>query len=340
MSLEPVGIMSTGIYLPKQRLSGKEIALRSGLPVHVVEDKLGIIEKTVPGEEDHTAQMGVWAAQEALKKAALDPKEVDLLIYIGEEHKEYPLWTAGIYIQKEIGAVNAWAFDIALRCGTTVMAMKVAKDLMRTNPEIKTALLAGGYRNSDFIDFTNPRTRFMYNLASGGGAIILRKGLQENVLLETTIVTDGSFSEDVVVPVGGTKQPVNSQWLQKNSMQLDVLDPDGMKQRLEQKSMANFLFVIEDSLKKSGYGKTELDYLAVLHMKRSAHDYILKELQLNDEQSYYLNHFGHIGQFDQILSIELASKQGKITDGSVISMVSAGIGYAWAANTICWGKAT
>ena len=69
---------------------------------------------------DHTVAMGVWAAQEALRKGNVDPKKIDLIIYIGEEHKEYPLWTAAIKIQEEIGAYHAWGFDIAQRCGTTI----------------------------------------------------------------------------------------------------------------------------------------------------------------------------------------------------------------------------
>ena len=225
MKDEAIGIMSLASYLPTERITGKQIAEESGLPLHVVEEKMGIIEKTMPGPEDHTVQMGVWAAQKALEKAAIEPSEIDLIIYIGEEHKEYPLWTASIYLQKALGAVNAWAFDVALRCGTTVMAMKVAKDLMRTNPAAYGSS-RWGYRNSNFIDFTNPRTRFMYNLAAGGGAIVLRKRHDQNLLLESTIVTDGSFSEDVVVPVGGTKQPVSVEALQCGRPQLDVLDPE------------------------------------------------------------------------------------------------------------------
>lgn len=78
-------------------------------------------------------------------------------------------------MQEELGAVNAWAFDVQLRCGTTIMALKVAKSLMASDDKIQTILLAGGYRNVDFIDYSNPRTRFMYNLGAGGGAMLLQK---------------------------------------------------------------------------------------------------------------------------------------------------------------------
>ncbi len=75
----------------------------------------------------------------------------------------------------------------------------------------------------------------------------------------------------------------------------------------------------------------------MLHMKRSAHDYILSELGLQQEQSIYLQEYGHIGQIDQILSLQLALEEGRIQDGDIVTLVSAGIGYVWGAMTIRWG---
>ena len=333
-----VGIVSTGIYLPNCRMTAEEISQQSNVPIDIVKTKLGIIKKTIAGPEDHTVQMAIWAAKKALEKANLSPREIDVIIYIGEEHKEYPLWTAAIKIQEDIGALGAWAFDVQLRCGTTIMAMKLAKSLMLADDQIQTVLLAGGYRNHDFIDYTNDRTRFMYNLGAGGGAIILQKGVQENLVLECELITDGSFSEDVVVPVGGTKQPLTPELLQSGAYRLDVTDPEGMKARLEQKSLSNFLKVIRQSLAKSGYDESKLSYLAMLHMKKSAHDFVLRSLGLNESQSIYLSHYGHIGQIDQILSLELALEDGKLKAGDIVTLVSAGIGYSWGAVTIQWGK--
>ncbi|CAM3786933.1 3-oxoacyl-ACP synthase [Cytobacillus oceanisediminis] len=333
-----IGILSTGFYLPNSYITGEEIAREAGIPREIVEGKMGIKKKPVPGENDHTCEMGIKAARTAIKKAGIDPLEIDLIIYIGEEYKEYPLWTAGIKMQEELGAANAWAFDAALRCGTAVMALKVAKNMMMADPGINTVLLAGGYRNGDFIRYKNPRTRFMYNLGAGGGAIILKKGICKNLLYETEIITDGSFSEDVVVVAGGTKNPMTPEALQQGLYQLDVLDPEGMKRRLEQKSMDNFLNVIRRSVRKSGFSEEEIGYAALLHMKKSAHDYVLKEMGLPAEASIYLEDYGHIGQFDQILSLELAEKAGRLQDGEIAVLVSAGIGYAWGAATIRWGE--
>jgi 3-oxoacyl-[acyl-carrier-protein] synthase-3 len=333
-----IGIVSTGVYIPAQSMSAEEIATASGVPLHVVKNKMGITKKPIPGPNDHTVQMGIWAAQNALNRGQVDPKSIDCIIYIGEEYKEYPLWTAAIKIQEEIGAFHAWSFDIALRCGTTILALKLAKSLMLTDDSIETVLLAGGYRNGDFIDYSNERTRFMFNLGAGGASMILKKNHGTNILLESDIMTDGSFSEDVVVPVGGTKIPLTQELLNSGAYKLDVLDPDGMKKRLEQKSMQNFLKVIRHSLSKSGYTEQDISYLAILHIKKSAHDYVLNELGLSAEQSIYLHEYGHIGQMDQIISLQLAEQQGKLQKGDIVVLVSAGIGYAWGATTIKWGS--
>ncbi|MEK4630190.1 MAG: 3-oxoacyl-ACP synthase [Solibacillus sp.] len=332
-----IGITGLGVYLPEGRMTGEEIATIANIPKAVVETKMGIIEKVVAGPHDHPVEMSVKAARNAITEAQIDAKEIDVIIYIGEEHKEYPLWTAAIKIQEEIGAANAWAFDVQLRCGTAIMAMKVAKSLMLADDSIQTVLLAGGYRNHDFIDYDNERTRFMFNLGAGAGALILQKNAGGHELLETELITDGSFSEDVVVPVGGTKAPLTPALLEQGRYMLDVLDPEGMKLRLEQKSLDNFLKVIRRSLEKSGYTEQHLSYVAMLHMKKSAHDFVLQQLGLGGAHSVYLSHYGHIGQIDQILSLYLARKQGKLQEGMIVSLVSAGIGYAWGAITVKWG---
>ena len=121
-----VGIVGTGIYLPKNRMSAAQIAAATNgvWSEDAVVNKLGIIEKPIPGPEDGTQEMGVRAAKDALLNTGINPKEIDLILCIGEEWKEYPLTTSGIYIQEQIGASNDWSIDVQQRCGTTVAALK------------------------------------------------------------------------------------------------------------------------------------------------------------------------------------------------------------------------
>ena len=334
-----VGILSFGIYLPQKTMTAKEISQATDgvWSEEAVKEKLGIRNKYLPDTVDGTQNMGVWAARLAIERAKINPKDIDLILCIGEEWKEYPLTTSGIYIQEQIGAHNAWAIDIQQRCCTTIAAMKIAKDMMLSDPAINIVMICGGYRNGDFIDYMDKDMSMMYNLSAGGGAIILQKNLGRNVLLGTHIMSDGSLARDAGVKFGGTIYPIDEDNLHKAYKSLQLFDSKHMKDRLNDVSMNNWIMCIDESFRKSHLSKDKLDYLAVLHFKRSMHKTMLDLLHLREDQSTYLEDYGHIGQIDQILSLELGLKENKIKDGSIISMIAAGIGYAWASNVIKWG---
>ncbi|MFA5595676.1 MAG: hypothetical protein WDA15_10380, partial [Trueperaceae bacterium] len=229
MSRPYVGVTGLGTYVPAGRLSAADISAASGVPEWVVREKMGITERVTPGPDDHPTAMGVWAAERALAQAGVAADSVDAVISITEEYKEYPVWTAGIKLAYDLGARNAYAYDIGQKCGTAVLAIKQARDLLVADESVNTVLVAGGYRNSDLIDMQDERVRFMYNLGAGGGAAVVQRGHGHEVL-GSSIVTDGSFSLDVLVPVGGTKAPLTGSNLA--DYRLQVTDPAGMKARL------------------------------------------------------------------------------------------------------------
>jgi len=333
-----VGIVSTGRYLPKSFLTAAEIAEHSGLPEWVVRDKLGINKKYVAGPEDHPNQMAIWAAEDCLQKTEIRPEEIDVVLCTTEEWKEYLLWTAGIHLTHEIGAVNAWAMDIHMRCCTTIVALKTAKDLMRSNADINTVLIAGGYRISDFINLKNPRISFMFNVGTGAAAMLLRKNWPRNRVLGTHLISGGSMSKHVIVPASGTIQHPTDEAVARGLFYFDLVEPEAMKSRLNEVSMNNWLRCIDEALRKSGfetegkpYTRNNINYLNMILIKPSAHREMLQHLGLAETQSVYLGDYGHIGEQDSIISIIEGEKQGRLKDGDLMVMVGAGIGYVWGA---------
>lgn len=340
MSKVNVGIAGIGLYLPENQMSAKEIseATNGVWSEEAVVNKLGIVKKTIPGEKDGTQEMGVLAALDALKNSDVSAKDIDVILCMGEEWKEYPLTTSALYIQDKIGADNAWGIDVQNRCCTTVSAMKMAKDMLISDDDINTIMIVGGYRNGDLVDFTDNSMSMMYNLSAGAGAIILKKNYNKNVLLGTHILADGSLARDAGVEIGGTVNPITDKNFNEAYKSLRLMSPDHMKNRLNQVSLPNWFTCIDKALDKSGMTRKDVDYLDVLHFKKSMHDYMLNELGLKEDQTIYLSSYGHMGQVDQILSLKLALDEGKVKDGSVVLMIAAGIGYVWAANVIRWGE--
>ena len=334
-----MGLESWGIYLPRKKHTSEYIAKETGIPKDILEDKFGLKSKTVPGKDDHTVAMGANASFQALERVNLTPNDIDLIIWAGEVYAERPMMTYGIKLQQLLGnPQNAWAFDINQRCGTFLVGMLLAKSLIQTDSQINRVLVASGYRNSDLINYHNPRSRFMISLAASGAAAIIRADYAKNQILGISAISDGRFADDVYVPAGGTMLPISAQAIEEDLIYLDVPDPEGLKERLDKFSMNSFVKVIDDALKRSGYTREDVDYLALLHMKRSAFEYVAKAVGVDPySQTTYLEEIGHNGQNDGIISLEYGLQDGKIKDGDIVVLTAAGIGWAWNAGVIKWG---
>ena len=331
-------VTGLGVHVPTGRITAAEIARASALPAAVVRDKLGIHEKPVAAPQDHPTAMAVRAAHRALEEADVAPQHIDVVTCITEEYKEYPVWSAGTKLAHELGATNAYAFDLGQKCGTAVLAFKLARDLITADPHIDTVLIAGGYRNGDLIDYSDPAVRFMYNLAPGAGAAVIQRDTPGHAILGSAIRTDGALADDVRVPVGGTKAPSTA--YPGADFRLRVPDPAGMKRRLACRSLHNFQHVIHEAVDRSGARTTDIAYLALLHMKRSARDELLARLGLPAARSIYLERYGHMGPVDPILSLTLARDAGRLQHGDLAVLVAAGIGYVWNALCLRWHAPT
>lgn len=341
---EPIGIVGAGMYLPEDVITSTEIAERSGLPEWVIKEKLGIHQKHIGSPDIHPNQMAVFAAKNCLEKCDYDPKKVDVILCTTEEWREYLLWTSGIDIAYEIGATNAWGMDIHMRCATTIAAIKTAQSLMKDNDDINTVLIAGGYRISDFINYKNTNTSFLFNIGAGAGALLLKKGHSQNQVLGSHLMSDGYMSKHVVVPASGTLQHPTDKAVDEKKFYFDLVEPELMKNRLNEVSMKNWLHCIDNALDKSGHieggkslSRNDLDFLNLVLIKPSAHKDMLSHLGLTLDQAVYLSTIGHIGEQDSILNIIFGEKDGKLKNGDLMAIVGAGIGYVWGAACVRWG---
>ena len=335
-----VGILGLGTWLPSTYLSAADLASVSGVPEDVIVQKFGIRRKPVAGPSETTAVMGLEAAKRALADAGVAGADLDLVIWCGAQHKDYPCWLAGLYVAEKLGARKAWSFDMEAMCGSMMAAIEVARSLMLAREGLKTVLLVSGYRNNDLIDPAVPETRFMLDIGSGGSALVLGRDSGRNVVEASAFRGDGSLSEMCIVPVLGSKAwPPAMGDLER--AHFVVPDEAAFKGKLGEVTMPNFYAVIREALAKSGVPagapRSGIDYLAILHFKPSAHKAVLAELGLGEESTTYLEDYGHIGQNDQVLSLELGLAAGKVRAGSRIVFVGAGLGFVWAATVIRWG---
>lgn len=337
-SSEGVGIVGWGTYFPAQIETAADLVPRTGIPENVLRDKMGIRQRHVAGEADTISVMATEAARTAIFMSGVDPAEIDVVISHGSEHKDHVVWNAAAKIQHNVGAVNAYGFEMYALCAGAPIAMNAAKAMLLADPSQEYALLAAASRENDLVSLTNQRARFMFNFGAGGGAMLLKKGATKNLILGASAITDGSLSETVVI----TRRPDAIGEGEPEAVgdlrgRLDVTNTTYMAKRLGDVSMPNFVRVIREAVERSGATLADIDFLGITHTKNSFQDDILDALGLSPEQSVSLHDYGHIQSVDQVLAIELGLAQGKIKHGDLVVLAGAGVGYTWSAIALRWG---
>lgn len=331
------GILGTGVYFPENVRTYRDIAKLSGIPEEVIQRKFGINQVYYPGEKDQTSEMAVWAAKDCLRNSGVDPKEIDLIIYFGENYADYQIFSVAPKVQAAIGAVNAWCYDVECKCGSCILALDQAKKYMQYDNDVNTVLIVGGYRNVDKVDYKDPATTFLYNVSSGGAAAVLKKGHDRRIFLESASLADGRFAESVVVPGGGSKIPFTPENIGDDYLRYFRV-PDGQKFREElgAVTMVNLAKVTRMACAKSGFSVSDVDFVCVLHMKTSAHCQLLSDLGIPAEKSFYLADFGHTGQLDVLVSMHMAEKKKLLRRGDLVALIAMGLGYNWTAGLLRW----
>jgi 3-oxoacyl-[acyl-carrier-protein] synthase III len=340
-----VGIAGLGTAFPEGRLSAEELGALAGIPGEVVREKMGLREKRVGGPDDHPSDLAAAAAENALADAErrlgapIHRDEIGAVIYFGSPHKDYPVWLAAPRIQHLLGAERAFSFEVGGVSAGAPIALRMAADMMAADPALGTVVLAAASREASLLDYTNRSARFMFNFGDGAAAAVLRRGLSRNLVLASSFRTDGSFSEHVRVPAGGTRLSTSAETVARGLHTLDVHDLEGMKERLDPVSLERFTGGARDAIRRSDRDPRELAFLATLHTKRSIFDLVLDELGLEEENSLYLDRYGHMSAVDPIVALKEGEELGRLRDGMLAVALSAGTGYTWAATALQWGPA-
>ena len=136
-----IGLAATATYLPETWMTAAEIAEASGIPEQVILEKFGLRGKHIAGPDEHVSDMSVAAASRLLDEHAIDPAEIDVVLYYGSLWKDYPVWQAAPWIAHRLGCRNAYGLEYAnVSCGTPV-ALRLARNFLLAEPDLRNVLI-------------------------------------------------------------------------------------------------------------------------------------------------------------------------------------------------------
>jgi 3-oxoacyl-[acyl-carrier-protein] synthase-3 len=197
-------ITAIGSYVPDFVLSNQVLETLVDTNDEWITTRTGIKERRLLKEEGKgTSYLAIKAAQNLLEKANLDPKEIDLVI-MATATPDMPVASTGVYVATEIGATNAFAFDLQAACSSFLYGMSTASAYIASG-KYKKILLIGADKMSSIIDYTDRATCIIFG--DGAGAVLFEPNTEGLGLQDEILKSDGIGREFLKIEAGGSILP-------------------------------------------------------------------------------------------------------------------------------------
>jgi len=203
-------ITAIGSYVPDFVLSNQVLETLVDTNDEWITTRTGIKERRLLKEEGKgTSYMAIKAAQNLLEKTNLDPKEIDLVI-MATATPDMPVASTGVYVATEIGATNAFAYDLQAACSSFLFGMSTASAYI-TSKKYKKVLLIGADKMSSIIDYTDRATCIIFG--DGAGAVLFEPNTEGLGLQDEILKSDGIGREFLKIEAGGSILPPSEETL-------------------------------------------------------------------------------------------------------------------------------
>ena len=201
-------ITAVGSYVPDFVLSNQVLETLVDTNDEWITTRTGIKERRLLKEEGKgTSFMAIKAAQNLLEKANLDPKDIDLVI-MATATPDMPVASTGVYVATQIGATNAFAFDLQAACSSFLYGMSAASAYIASG-KYKKVLLIGSDKMSSIIDYTDRATCIIFG--DGAGAVLFEPNTEGLGLQDEILKSDGIGREFLKIEAGGSILPASEE---------------------------------------------------------------------------------------------------------------------------------
>jgi 3-oxoacyl-[acyl-carrier-protein] synthase-3 len=321
-------IIGWGMYVPEYRRTNDEIARMVDTSDEWIMARTGIKERRIAAENESTATMAVRAAEAALEMANVAPEDLDLII-VASATPEYIFPATACIVQDDLGADKAGAFDLSAACSGFIYGLSLASQAIRTEA-IDKALIIGSETLSRFVDWQDRKTCILFG--DGAGAVVLAGRDQQGGVLSSTMRSDGSGSDLLMVPAGGARHPTSLETLAKNQHTIKMSGREVF--RFATTVMADATRVVVEQA-----GLT-LDDVALV-IPHQANSRIIqtaaRRLRLPEEKFFVnVDRYGNTSSASVPIALCEAVAEGRVQAGDNVVLVGFGGGLTWAAAAVRW----
>jgi 3-oxoacyl-[acyl-carrier-protein] synthase-3 len=320
-------ITAIGSYVPYFVLSNQVLETLVDTNDEWITTRTGIKERRLLKEEGKgTSFLAIKAAQNLLEKANLDPKEIDLVI-MATATPDMPVASTGVYVATEIGATNAFAFDLQAACSSFLYGMSTASAYIASG-KYKKVLLIGADKMSSIIDYTDRATCIIFG--DGAGAVLFEPNTEGLGLQDEILKSDGIGREFLKIEAGGSILPPSAETIQNKQ---HFVFQDG--KTVFKYAVSGMADVSEQIMQRNNLTHDDVNWLVAHQANRRIIDATSNRMGL-DESKVLINIQKYGNTTSATLPLLLSDFEDQLKKGDNIIFAAFGGGFTWGAIYLKW----
>ncbi len=240
-----------------------------------------------------------------------------------------PFPSTACLVQRKIGAVRAAAFDVEAACSGFIYALEIGQQFIMSRT-YDTVLVIGAEKLSSIVDWEDRNTCVLFG--DGAGAAILQNRPSSHGLLTVVMGADGSKSDLLFMPGGGSKCPATQQSVASRLHYLRMEGKETFKNAVQAMCTA-----ANEALRRCEIDITRIKCIIPHQANRRIIDAVADRLGATPEQCFVnLESFGNTSAASVAIALDQATTCGRIQRGDLVLLVVFGAGLTWGAAVIEW----
>lgn len=321
-------IVSTGACVPEQIITNDDLAKIVDTSDEWITQRTGIRERRI-SSGDNTSSLAIGTARRVLERAKVDPEEVDLII-VASVTPDYGTPSLACMVQKELGAVNAVAFDVVAACSGFLFGLSVADKYIQTGL-YRNAIVIGAETLSKIVNWEDRSTCVLFGDGSGGAYVEVSEG--DSGILQEELGSRGDLWE---ILTEGYTAPVNAfNDVSKESDAEYYAHMDGravfkFATKMVVKSVVNVL-------QKEGITPDDIAYVVPHQANARIIDVVAHKSGIPREKFYMnMDRYGNTSSASVPMALHELDEKGLIKRGDKIILTGFGGGMTWGTMLITW----
>ncbi len=283
--------------------------------------RTGIRARRFAQDSEATSDVATAAALKALEMGKISANELDCII-VSTSTPDMILPSTACMVQKNIGAANAFAFDMNAVCSGFIYAVDTADSFIKSG-KYKRILVIGADTYSKILDFQDKTTCPLFG--DGAGALILEATTEKKGVLETIVKSNGDGWDLIQVPSSGSRKPVTAETIE---LRENTFKMSGRKVYTFATEIIPKL--IEEITVKAGLQPCDLDFIIPHQANVRIIDVITKKTGITKEKILLnLDRYGNTASASVGLALDENLRNGVIREGNKVLMMGFGGGLSW-----------